>query len=247
MSQTDFKWTPDFWQGWRESGNPYRLYKSQRDRQLVVKSLELRDGERVLEVGCGYGWISQALWEAAGIEWTGVDQSSEMICRLRTSHPDRGSRAVASDACSLPFGASEFDKVLCTGVLMHIIESDAAVRELVRVLRPGGRLVCSINNTLSPYSVPVRLWNQRKNRFVQKFQLPSSFVQLLRNLGLHLDCMAGDGIIATVPVNIGRFCFPPISVSSSICKWDEWASDRFPWLAYEVWFRCVKAIPPCAS
>ena len=53
MDQTNFEWTPDFWQGWRESDNPYRKYKSERDRRLVVDSLELCDGERVLEVGCG--------------------------------------------------------------------------------------------------------------------------------------------------------------------------------------------------
>ena len=57
MDQMRFEWTPDFWQGWRESGNPYRQYKSERDRRLVVESLELRDRDRVLEVGCGYGWI----------------------------------------------------------------------------------------------------------------------------------------------------------------------------------------------
>jgi SAM-dependent methyltransferase len=242
MSQTEFKWTPDFWQGWRESGNPYRLYKSQRDRRLVVKSLDLRDGERILEVGCGYGWVSQALWEAARIKWTGVDQSAEMIGRLRTSHPERGWHALTADARSLPFGDGEFDKVLCTGVLMHITQSEAAVRELIRVLRPRGQLLCSINNALSPYSLPVRLWNRRKIRFVQQFRLPSSFARFLRDSGLQLDCVAGDGIVATVPLSIGKFCFPPIGAASFICKWDEWASDRFPWLAYEVWFRGVKVI-----
>jgi SAM-dependent methyltransferase len=247
MNQENFEWAPDFWQGWRESSNPYRRYKSERDRRLVLKSLEPCDHDRVLEVGCGYGWISEALWNSANIEWTGVDRADAMIHRLRAAHPERGAGVLLADACRLPFRENEFDKVLCSGVLMHISDNATAVRELIRVLRPGGRLVCSINNALSPFSVPARLWNWRKRGFVQKFQLPQLFRQLLRNEGLQLDGMAGDGIIATVPLSIGRLHFPPVSVSSLVCRRDEWVANLFPWLAYEVWFRGVKAIAPCAS
>jgi SAM-dependent methyltransferase len=247
MNQMHFEWTPEFWQGWRESDNPYRQYKSERDRRLVVESLELRDCDRVLEVGCGYGWISHALWGAAKINWTGVDHSAEMIRRLRAVHPERGPRAFQADARALPFRDGEFDKVVCTGVLMHISEYAIAVRELIRVLRPGGLLLCSINNTLSPVSFPVRLWNLRKRGFVQKFQVPSSFRILLQRGGLQVDRMTGDGIIATVPIRIGPLNFPPVSACGSVCKWDAWTVDRFSWLAYEVLFRGVKAPQTCVS
>ena len=247
MNQQNFEWSLDFWQGWRESSNPYRRYKSERDRRLVLKSLGLCDHDRVLEVGCGYGWISEALWNSANIEWTGVDLSVEMVRHLCAAHPARGVRTLLVDARKLPFRDGEFDKVLCTGVLMHITENELAVRELLRVLRPGGRLVCSINNALSPFSIPVRLWNRRKKGFVQKFQLPTSFRQLLGTGGLQLDGMAGDGIIATVPLSIGKLHFPPVSVSAFVCRWDERVANLFPWLAYEVWFHGVKAVSPCAS
>jgi SAM-dependent methyltransferase len=247
MNQQHFEWTPEFWQHWRESGNPYRQYKSERDRRLVVESLKIHNGDRVLEVGCGYGWISQALWNAAKIEWTGVDQSVEMIRRLRATHPERGSRTLLADARRLPFGEGEFDKVVCTGVLMHISENAIAVQELIRVLRLGGLLFCSINNTLSPASLPIRLWNLRKKGFVQKFHVPSSFCKLLQREGLRVDGMIGDGIIATVPITVGRFSFPPVGMCRSVCKWDVWAVNRFAWLGYEVWFRGVKATSSCAS
>lgn len=247
MDHTHFEWTPEFWQGWRESGNPYRRYKSERDRRLVVELLTPDDSDRVLEVGCGYGWISQALWDAANIEWTGVDLSAEMVGRLRAAYPERAARTLLVDARRLPFRNGEFDKVLCTGVLMHIAQNQLAVRELLRVLRPGGSLLCSINNALSPFSFPVRLWNSRKKGFVQNFQLPRSFRRQLREGGLQVDGMAGDGIIATVPLTFGRFQFPPPSISSSVCRWDQWAVNRLPWLAYEVWFRGVKMASQCAS
>ena len=247
MNQKRFEWSPEFWQGWRESDNPYRRYKSERDRRLVVEALQIGDNDRVLEVGCGYGWISRALWDAASAEWTGIDQSVEMIRRLRTLYPGRGFRALRADARQLPFREDEFDKVLCTGVLMHIGEHSVAVRELIRVLRPGGVLLCSINNALSPISFPVRLWNLRKKGFVQKFQVPGSFRRFLRDEGIEVDRMVGDGIIATAPITIGRFSFPPVSAFQSTCRWDAWAVNQCASLAYEVWFRGVKVTSQCAS
>jgi SAM-dependent methyltransferase len=239
MNRKEFEWTPNFWQSWRESDNPYRQYKSRRDRQLVLESLQPHDGERVLEVGCGYGWISEALWGAARIEWFGVDRSPLMIRHLQANARIEAP-ALVGDACRLPFRDGAFDKVLCTGVLMHIAEDEAALAELVRVLRPGGLLMCSINNALSPFSLPVRLWNRRKKGFVQKFRFPAAFRRLLRDAGVRTDGMAGDGIIATVPLSIGRFDFPPVSLFSAVRRLDEWAADRFAWLAYEVWFTGVK-------
>jgi SAM-dependent methyltransferase len=246
MNRKEFEWTPDFWQGWRESANPYRQYKSRRDRQLVLESLQPHDGERVLEVGCGYGWISEALWDAARIQWFGVDRSPQMIRHLRANAKSEP-RALVADACRLPFRDGAFDKVLCTGVLMHIAEDQAALAELVRVLRPGGLLMCSINNALSPCSLPVRLWNRRKKGFVQKFRFPATFRKLLREAGVPTDRMAGDGIIATVPLSFGRFHFPPISFFPAVRRLDRWAADRFAWLAYEVWFCGVKAPGPRSS
>ena len=189
MNRSEFEWTPDFWQGWRESDNPYRHYKSHRDRRLVLRTLELHDGEKVLEVGFGYGWISQCIWSAAKIHWYGVDRSAAMACRLRRLELNKDKRVALADGVSLPFQDGEFDKVLCTGVLMHIAETDLAVRELVRVLRHGGRMVCSINNSLSPYSVPVRIWNRRKKGFVQEFRHPASFRKFLYETGVVVDRM----------------------------------------------------------
>jgi SAM-dependent methyltransferase len=244
-NQNEFEWTPDFWQGWRESDNPYRQYKSRRDRRLVLQSLELHDGDRVLEVGCGYGWISEALWGAAKIEWFGVDRSAAMVTRLRRFSLG-AARGLLADAVRLPFCDGEFDKVLCTGVLMHIADSDSAVRELVRVLRSGGRLVCSVNNALSFYSFPARIWNRRKKGFVQEFRVPASFGKFLSQTGIEVSQISGDGIVATVPFRIVRLQFPPPTAFSSIQKLDEWAANRCPWLAYEVLFSGIKAVRPCA-
>lgn len=243
--QDVFEWTPSYWQGWRESPSPYRQYKSERDRQLTLQALQLRDGDLVLEVGCGYGWISRALWEAAQIEWFGVDRSEAMIHQLGASRGSRIDRASVADAYHLPFRNGAFDKVLCTGVLMHLKDDFAAVGELARVLRLGGLLLCSINNVISPYSLPVRLWTGFKSGFVQKFRLPASFRRQLRALGLRPGPIAGDGIFATVPLCVGRFSMPPKRAFAALRALDQWAVTRFPWLAYEIWLTALKVSASC--
>ena len=70
-------------------------------------------------------------------------------------------------------------------------------------------MVCSINNSLSLYSFPVRIWNRRKKGFVQKFRIPTSFRKLLYETGMAVMGIKGDGVVATVPIKIGRLQFPP--------------------------------------
>ena len=242
MDQTNFEWTPDFWQNWRESNNPYRRYKSDRDRSLALRFLRLSAGERILEVGCGYGWISHAIWDATKVEWFGVDRSADMVRRLRAAASKQASHSAVVDATGLPFRNDFFDKVLCTGVLMHIAQDTHAVRELIRVLRPNGTLLCSFNNALSPFSLPVRVWNMRKKGFVQKFRFPRSVRRTLREYGVETSDVAGDGIISTVPISVGTFSFPPAFAYRSVRRLDEWAVKRLPCLAYEVWFKGTKSV-----
>jgi len=234
-----FEWTPAYWQGWREA-NPYRKYKSERDRSLTVEASQLHDGEEVLEVGCGYGWITEALLYAARIRWVGLDRSQSMVTQLRTRLSDYHPRAIVGDACHLPFASNSFDKVLCTGVLMHVTNECAALTEMARVLRPGGLLVCSMNNAISPYSLPVRFRNSSKIGFTQNFRLPRTYRRYLRQLGLHVRHIRGDGLFATVPISIGRVSFPPKFAFGFLHALDRWAVERVPWLAYEIWFTAKK-------
>jgi SAM-dependent methyltransferase len=245
MRRQTYDWTPAYWQGWREVHNVYRRYKSGRDRQIALDFVQPRNGDRILEVGCGYGFISEALWKTAAIHWVGVDRSDSMLSRLTQTHGPHP--VLQADAGSLPFADASFDKVLCTGVLMHVDNDRAALRELVRVLLPGGTLLCSINNALSPFSLPVRLRNSFKPGFVQNFRRPSTFRSYLCTLGLQPGKMAGDGIIATVPLCVGRFSLPPQSAFPLVRFFDEWAVSRFAWLAYELWFGAVKSPAACAS
>ena len=221
MKDPSFQWTPAYWQGWREAQNPYRQFKSERDRSLALQALHLREGDRVLEVGCGYGWISRALLDSAKIRWVGIDLSESMVRELRASLAEHQPAAIVANAFQLPFPAESFDKVLCSGVLMHLADDSAALKEMVRVLRRDGMLVCSINNALSPFAAPVRLRNRFKKGFIQNFRLPAASRRRLESLGLELREVAGDSLFATVPLQIGWFSFPPARAFSLVRSLDQ--------------------------
>ncbi|MGY0497628.1 class I SAM-dependent methyltransferase [Nocardia sp. FBN12] len=104
-----------------------------------------RSGDHALDIGCGPGKLVRALGAATGPTGTavGVDPSATAVAdnsgRDRSAHH----RYVVGPAQSLPLPDAEFDIVTCTFVMHHIPESqrDAAIAEMWRVLRPGGRLL----------------------------------------------------------------------------------------------------------
>src|SRR2546422_8138727 len=72
-------WTPEYWRAYCESDNPYRRYKFERDSVLAIELLQPHDGERILEVGCGYGRISRSLVDAAKIKLQGVEDRKSVV------------------------------------------------------------------------------------------------------------------------------------------------------------------------
>jgi ubiquinone/menaquinone biosynthesis C-methylase UbiE len=105
----------------------------------------------LLDAGMGAGRLCQEL-ERRGWTVSGVDVSEEMLALARERLP--GARLVCADIEDLPFPDSSFDAVVATGVLEYAIDRTAAIRELARVLRPGGVAVVSVPNVRS---LPVRL------------------------------------------------------------------------------------------
>jgi ubiquinone/menaquinone biosynthesis C-methylase UbiE len=96
----------------------------------------------VLEVGCGAGHLLARLPAGRAV---GLDLAESLLSR--TARRLRGRAALAQgDAAALPFAAAAFDRVYCSEVLEHLVDPAAAVREIRRVLRPGGVAVLSVPN-----------------------------------------------------------------------------------------------------
>lgn len=107
--------------------------------------LDLRPGASALEAGCGMGDVSRDLARlvAPGGAVTGVDFSHVMIseARRRQAGTDLPVTFEHGDARSLRFEDGVFDAVWTERMLSHLADAETAIAELVRVLRPGGRLV----------------------------------------------------------------------------------------------------------
>jgi ubiquinone/menaquinone biosynthesis C-methylase UbiE len=137
----------------------------------VFRMMELKAGERVLDLGCGAGWATRMLARLVaksrgGKDGTvvGLDISDEMIRRAQqTSREFPNIRYVVGAADKIPWEANFFDKVLSVESFYYYPDQDRALDELYRVMAPRGKLFILINLfTDNIYSL----------RWVQELQVP---------------------------------------------------------------------------
>jgi demethylmenaquinone methyltransferase/2-methoxy-6-polyprenyl-1,4-benzoquinol methylase len=120
-------------------------------RRATRAALALRPGERVLDVGAGTGVSTEELGRSGAFA-VGADLSTGMLRAGRATRP--AVPLVAGDALRLPFPDGVFDAVTISFALRNVVDTGAALRELARVTRPGGRLVvCEFSH---PTSTPFR-------------------------------------------------------------------------------------------
>jgi demethylmenaquinone methyltransferase/2-methoxy-6-polyprenyl-1,4-benzoquinol methylase len=107
-------------------------------RFATVRAVAPQSGERVLDIAAGTGTSSIALTKT-GATVVALDFSAGMVAEGRRRHPDL--EFVEADAEHLPFADNEFDAVTISFGLRNVNEPRAALAEMYRVLKPGGRLV----------------------------------------------------------------------------------------------------------
>jgi arsenite methyltransferase len=115
-----------------------------RRRALVREALDAQPGERILDAGCGPGFYVAELLECVGAEGSlvGVDSSAQMLAVA--AHRTEGHANVdlrEGDVTALPVADADFDRALSVQVLEYVPDVPAALAELHRALRPGGRVV----------------------------------------------------------------------------------------------------------
>jgi 2-polyprenyl-3-methyl-5-hydroxy-6-metoxy-1,4-benzoquinol methylase len=117
----------------------------ERLRAKGIRGLAPGAGHRLLDAGCGTGDVTRRLAAAVGATGTvvGVDASSTMLAEARRRATGAGVPIELrhSDLTDLDAGDGEFDGVYCERVFQHLDDPRAALAELVRVTRPGGRIV----------------------------------------------------------------------------------------------------------
>lgn len=117
---------------------------------VELAELNLTPGSAVLDAGCGSGRHLRALAKLPGLKIVGIDRNKKDAAHALQAlqgMPDALSheyQVMSGDLAALPFDDGAFDCVICSEVLEHIADHEKAIAELVRVLKPQGKLAVSV-------------------------------------------------------------------------------------------------------
>ncbi|MGB9662059.1 MAG: class I SAM-dependent methyltransferase [Moorellaceae bacterium] len=110
--------------------------------RTIVEELNLRPGSHILDVGTGTGVLLPFLVQAAGRDGrvVALDIAEEMLARAKAKNFENVEYIVGDITCP-PLEGDSFDEVICNSCFPHVTDKPRALREMVRLLKPGGRLV----------------------------------------------------------------------------------------------------------
>jgi demethylmenaquinone methyltransferase / 2-methoxy-6-polyprenyl-1,4-benzoquinol methylase len=117
-------------------------------RRTLVSVVAPRRGDRILDVATGTGMVAAELLARADCSVVGIDQSAEMLAAARARFAGRSAAGGSASAVeliegqaeALPFADGSFDALTFTYLLRYVEDPPATLRELARVVRPGGRI-----------------------------------------------------------------------------------------------------------
>jgi ubiquinone/menaquinone biosynthesis C-methylase UbiE len=136
------------------------------ERALLLRLVGPLDRRNVLDVGCGDGVLTRTFAEASASRVVGIDIDERMISRASARAAERGVPIdidyVIGQAQNLPFRGGSLDLVTVVTVLTFVPEPLVAMREMARVLRPGGRLVVGELGKWSQWAAERRIRGWRK-------------------------------------------------------------------------------------
>jgi demethylmenaquinone methyltransferase / 2-methoxy-6-polyprenyl-1,4-benzoquinol methylase len=118
----------------------------------MVEAVQVSADARVLDVATGTGLVARSLVRRYGCSVVGLDQSAEMLGRARAL-VGTSVELVQGQAEQLPFEDGSFDALTFTYLLRYVDDPAATMRELARVVRPGGRIA------MLEFYVPAGIWH----------------------------------------------------------------------------------------
>jgi len=166
----------------------------------------LPPGARVLEVGCGTGAVTRAVsqWPAVSAA-VGVDPSPVFVAKARELARDLPSVSFeTADGRSLPFAAASFEAVVFHTTLCHVPEPVRALREAVRVVRPGG-CVAVFDGDYATATLAIRAGDRLEScaeafreHFVHDPWIARRLATLVSGIGLQVECVRSHGYVETL-------------------------------------------------
>ncbi len=148
--------------------NPVLRYTDNKRVRLIVKAIGARDEDRILEVGCGEGYV---LGKIERGNLVGLDLSETALkCAQDRLGQNQNARIqlVKGDAQDLPFENDSFDKVICTELLEHTLDPERVVEEIARVCKSKGTVVLTIPNESLINRIKDVVWKLRLQHLLLK-------------------------------------------------------------------------------
>lgn len=177
--------------------------------RLLLPHVQQRvPGAEVLEIGCGRGGYALRLWQSGPRRLVSADFSPVAVRKASDFLASRGGGAVETrveDITQMSFADSSFDVAICCETIEHVPDPTAAVRELARVLRPGGSLLLSTPNYFSLNGLYRGYMRATGRRFTEQGQPINHFVMAprtsrwLSNAGLQVEHRLAAGLYLPVP------------------------------------------------
>jgi ubiquinone/menaquinone biosynthesis C-methylase UbiE len=162
------------------------------------------EGGRALELGCGQGVGTELIVQMFGArEVHALDLDADMVARARrrlSRYPAERFNVYIADATSIPEPDASFDAVFDFGILHHVPDWEAAVAEVARVLKPGGRFYFEevTRQALDRWAYRTFLEHPREKRFTG-----TEFVAALEQRGIQVDGRAVERFFGDFVIGVG--------------------------------------------
>ncbi len=132
-----------------EERPPATAHDERRVREYILSRIPKTAG-KILDVGCGSAWLA-GKFVPQGKVVVSLDIALANLKKAKAKIPDKNHLQVAADSFFLPFSDSSFDVVVASEIIEHVTSPEDFVKELFRVVKPGGKLIIT-----TPYKEKIR-------------------------------------------------------------------------------------------
>lgn len=199
----------------------------------------LEDGSRVLEAGCGSG-EGLKIFRERGHRGYGIDISKQSVYRIKGETRIHGA---LSSIFNLPFENASFDLTYNSGVVEHFpYPADvAALREMARVTKPGGKMVVIVPNKFCPFYIILKQGLNILNKWPYGYERSYTLNGLLRIVREEgsLELKRVFGLLPLPPMATHNFELLPFGIRKKIVMLGEHLPMR-QWYSYAIGVECIK-------